>query len=151
MRHATIRRSGILLATALAVHPAHLAYFNPLSGGPANGQRWLLDSNLDWGQDLYRLPAALAERGVREPVKLLYFGHVDPRLYGIDSVLLPPGPAAGVIAVSVTYLMGFSYPVTAPDGGFVPVGVDHVAWLRGREPDVRLGSLWLYDLRGAAR
>jgi hypothetical protein len=137
-------------ATALAVHPAHLAYFNPLSGGPANGHRWLLDSNLDWGQDLYRLPAALAERGVREPVKLLYFGHVDPRLYGIDSVLLPPGPAAGVIAVSVTYLMGFSYPVTAPDDGFVPVGVDHVAWLRGREPDARLGSLWLYDLRGAA-
>jgi hypothetical protein len=138
-------------ATALAVHPAHLAYFNLLSGGPANGHRWLLDSNLDWGQDLYRLPAELAARGVREPVKLLYFGHVDPRLYGIDSVRLPPGPAVGVVAVSVTYLMGFSYPVTTPDGRFVPVGTDHVAWLRGREPDARLGSLWLFDLREAAR
>jgi hypothetical protein len=133
--------------TALVVHPAHLAYFNPLSGGPSRGHRWLLDSNLDWGQDLYRVPAALEARGIHEPVQLLYFGHVDPRLYGLDAIPLPPGPVDGVVAVSVTYLAGFSYPVTAPDGRLVPVAPDHARWLRERAPAARLGSIWLYDLR----
>jgi hypothetical protein len=143
--------AGLVLAyyagTALVVHPAHLAYFNPLSGGSARGQRWLLDSNLDWGQDLYRLPAALEARGIREPIRLLYFGHVDPRLYGLRTEPLPAGPVDGVLAVSVSYLAGFSYPVTAPDGSLVPVAPDHVRWLRERAPVARLGSIWLYDLR----
>ncbi len=39
----------------LRVHPHHLAYFNEIAGGPANGWRLLVDSNLDWGQDLKRL------------------------------------------------------------------------------------------------
>lgn len=133
--------------TALVVHPAHLAYFNPLSGGPARGHRWLLDSNLDWGQDLYRLPAALAARGIHDPVQLLYFGHVDPRLYGLRTVPLARGPVDGVVAVSVSYIAGFSYPVTAADGALVPVAPDHVRWLRDRAPVARLGSIWLYDLR----
>jgi hypothetical protein len=143
--------AGLVLAyyagTALVVHPAHLAYFNPLSGGPGRGHRWLLDSNLDWGQDLYRLPAALAARDIREPVQLLYFGHVDPRLYGLQTTPLPPGPVDGVVAVSVSYLAGFSYPVTAADGSLVPVAPDHALWLRDRAPVERLGSIWLYDLR----
>jgi hypothetical protein len=135
--------------TALVVHPDHLAYFNPLSGGPRNGHRWLLDSNLDWGQDLYRLPAALEARDVHEPIWLLYFGHVDPALYGIRYELLPREPVEGVIAVSVSYLMGFAYPATAPDGRLVPVRADRAAWLRDREPVARLGSIWLFDTRGS--
>ncbi|HVN38080.1 MAG TPA: glycosyltransferase family 39 protein [Myxococcota bacterium] len=136
--------------TALVVHPAHLAYFNPLSGGPAHGHQWLLDSNLDWGQDLYRVPAALEARGIREPIWLLYFGHVDPRLYGIDSHILPREPVEGVIAVSVSYLAGFSYPVTAPDGTLIAIGADHAHWLRRLAPIARLGSIWLYDTRRAS-
>jgi len=136
--------------TALVVHPAHLAYFNPLSGGPARGHRWLLDSNLDWGQDLYRLPAALEARGIHEPIQLLYFGHVDPRLYGLATMPLPPGPVDGVVAVSVSYLAGFSYPATTADGSLAVVAPDHVRWLRDRAPVARLGSIWLYDLRAPA-
>jgi hypothetical protein len=136
--------------TALVVHPAHLAYFNPLSGGPARGHQWLLDSNLDWGQDLYRVPEALEARGIRQPIWLLYFGHVDPRLYGIRSQLLPREPVEGVIAVSVSYLAGFSYPVTAPDGTLIAIGAEHAQWLRHLKPVARLGSIWLYDTRGAA-
>ena len=44
-------------AGTLRDHPHHLAYFNEIAGGPANGYRHLVDSNLDWGQDLKRLAA----------------------------------------------------------------------------------------------
>ncbi len=48
-----------LLATVgstLSVYPHQLAYFNELAGGPENGYRHLLHSNLDWEQNglLYR-------------------------------------------------------------------------------------------------
>lgn len=51
-------RFAIALASAwyvygsLAVGPHYLAYFNELAGGPKNGYKYLVDSNLDWGQDL---------------------------------------------------------------------------------------------------
>ena len=48
------------------VVPEQLAYFNIVAGGPSGGHRWLLDSNLDWGQDDRRLQRFLrgaAERG----------------------------------------------------------------------------------------
>lgn len=44
-----------LLATAvstLRVYPHQLAYFNEFAGGPENGYKHLLHSNLNWGQDL---------------------------------------------------------------------------------------------------
>jgi hypothetical protein len=138
---------ALALITALRVHPAYLGYFNALAGGPAGGHRWLLDSNLDWGQDLYRVAPALAERGAREPVWLLYFGHVDPALYGIDFRVPPDHPVEGLLAVSVSYLQGFAYPAPAPGGRSLPVEAGRMAWLRDREPDARLGSIWLFDLR----
>ena len=38
-----------------AVHPDYLSFFNIAAGGPSRGQRFALDSNLDWNQDVYRL------------------------------------------------------------------------------------------------
>ena len=35
-----------------AITRSHLAYFNELAGGPLGGREHLLDSNLDWGQNL---------------------------------------------------------------------------------------------------
>ena len=67
------RPAGLALAAALGLwyaggtlrqHPHHLAYFNEIAGGPANGWRLLVDSNLDWGQDLKRLAAWMRENGV---------------------------------------------------------------------------------------
>jgi 4-amino-4-deoxy-L-arabinose transferase-like glycosyltransferase len=68
-----------------------LAYFNELSGGPLQGDRLLLDSNLDWGQDLKRLRSWLDENNVQEPVNLLYFGTADPRFHGIPFLNMPLG------------------------------------------------------------
>jgi len=101
----------------LRAHPHHLAYFNEIGGGPANGWRLLVDSNLDWGQDLGRLARWSRENGVAR-LKLSYFGSADPAYYGLDADLLPgytaPHPprvtrdiAPGeVVAVSVTNLQG---------------------------------------------
>jgi hypothetical protein len=101
----------------LANHPHHLAYFNEIAGGPANGWRHLVDSNLDWGQDLQRLAAWSRREGVGR-LKLSYFGSADPGYYGIDSEALPgyraPHPPrltreivpGDVLAVSATHLQG---------------------------------------------
>jgi 4-amino-4-deoxy-L-arabinose transferase-like glycosyltransferase len=88
---------GAVAASALALwyaagtlvhHPHHLAYFNELAGGPRNGWRVLVDSNLDWGQDLKRLAGWLREHPA-PGLKLSYFGSADPAYYGIESEALP--------------------------------------------------------------
>ena len=46
---------GWYLLANLNIYPSYLAYFNELIGGPDKGSFYLVDSNLDWGQDLKRL------------------------------------------------------------------------------------------------
>jgi hypothetical protein len=77
----------------------------------------LVDSNLDWGQDLKRLATWMRENGVAR-VKLSYFGSADPWYYGIDAEALPgyTSPHAtgvtreiqpgDIVAVSATNLQG---------------------------------------------
>ncbi len=43
------------LAGTLHARPHFLAYFNELAGGPDNGIDYLIDSNLEWGQDIHGL------------------------------------------------------------------------------------------------
>jgi 4-amino-4-deoxy-L-arabinose transferase-like glycosyltransferase len=65
------------------IHAHYLAYFNELSGGPRNGVKNLVDSNLDWGQELKGLKAWLEQRNINEPIWLCCFGTADPRFYQI--------------------------------------------------------------------
>jgi hypothetical protein len=69
-------------------YPHYLAYFNKLAGGPENGHKVLLDSNLDWGQDLKGLQRWMEDHGVPR-IEFLYFGTVDPEFYGIDATYIP--------------------------------------------------------------
>lgn len=104
---------------SFAVAPHYLAYFNELAGGPSNGARWLVDSNLDWGQALRGLPGWLRARGI-DQVNLCYFGTADPADYGFRYVPLPGctayGEAAatprlpGYVAISATHLAGVHFP-----------------------------------------
>jgi Dolichyl-phosphate-mannose-protein mannosyltransferase len=101
----------------LRTHPHHLAYFNEIAGGPANGWRILVDSNLDWGQDLKRLAAWMRQNRV-DRLKLSYFGSALPSYYGIDAEALPGYTAphvarvtrevrpGDVVAISATNLQG---------------------------------------------
>jgi len=98
------------------VCPDYLTFFNQFVGGPRNGYRYLVDSNLDWGQDLKPLKQWLNKRGVGS-INLAYFGTADPAYYDIQYTRLPSGPLfaeslsqapqlPGYVAVSATLLMG---------------------------------------------
>jgi hypothetical protein len=69
-----------VLQTAL-VHPHYLASFNWLSGGPDRGSGHLIDSNLDWGQDLVGLRRWVAENRPGQRVGLAYFGQINPNIF----------------------------------------------------------------------
>jgi hypothetical protein len=81
---------------AMAVSPDFLAYFNELAGGPDKGYQHLLDSSLDWGQDLAGLGKWLDTNNAPGPqqstVYLSYFGNAPPEYYGIHPVYLPGFP-----------------------------------------------------------
>lgn len=77
--------------STINIYPHFLAYFNELAGGPRNGHKVLLDSNLDWGQDLKGLKDWMVENQVNK-IQFLYFGfhnEAEPRYFGIDAQFLP--------------------------------------------------------------
>ncbi len=127
-------------AETLAVHPHYLSFFNASVGGPADGWHAFVDSNTDWGQDLRRLREWMDQTGTRS-VHLAYFGHVSPRVYGIDATPLHRGDRpSGVIAISTSLLQGLPYPNTwERPGSVVGVGAEDYAWLRTETPIGRAG------------
>jgi 4-amino-4-deoxy-L-arabinose transferase-like glycosyltransferase len=157
------RRRRLALAVLLAaaawqaaetalIFPHYEAYFNLLAGGPGRGHEILVDSNVDWGQDLIALRELLAERGI-ERVNLAYFGTALPEAYGISYQPLPAflrflvgpevhgynpyTPPPGWYAISVTSLQL----------GLLFENVDMYAYFREREPAARAGySIHLYQV-----
>jgi Tfp pilus assembly protein PilF len=84
-----IKKGGLIIVglwyvgSTLWSFPHYISYFNELAGGAKNGHKVLLDSNLDWGQDLKGLKKWLDQRGIQH-VQLAYFGTADPKYYGVD-------------------------------------------------------------------
>jgi len=137
-----------LITGTLAVAPHFLTFFNELAGGARGGYRYLVDSNLDWGQNLWDLRAWMDGNG-EDRVYYAHYSPARPDVYGIDADFLPPDPRAvaftpwhpapGLYAIGATVLQG----PYAPD-------VNTYAWFRGREPAARLGNaLFVYEV-GAA-
>jgi hypothetical protein len=127
------------------IYPHYLAYFNEYVGGPSNGYKYLVDSNLDWGQDLKGLKEYLGRRGIEE-VKLAYFGTAAPEYYGIsyerisdqDLTALREGRfTRGVFAISATFLQGL----------YLPGDRDRYKWFRDRTPTAQIGySIFVYEI-----
>jgi dolichyl-phosphate-mannose-protein mannosyltransferase len=111
---------------SLRVAPHYLAYFNELAGGPAGGSEHLVDSSLDWGQDLPGLKAWLdANRLPGEDAYLAYAGTGEPRYYRMgvkrlayingfheDEPYLPLGP--GLYCIGATVLQQVYSTVQGP-------------------------------------
>lgn len=135
----------LLAAESLSIYPNYLAFFNFASGGPGQGPRYLLDSNIDWGQDTRKLKSWLDQRGVHKVCRV-YFGQAILAHYGIEEEALPgiDEPAAirnlnCIAAASVTPLYGL----------YVPN--DRYRWLRAYTPVAKIGySIYVYDLRRPA-
>lgn len=137
--------AGVFVLEGIWAYPHYLAYFNPVFVPRSEARFHLLDSNLDWGQDLKHLKAYLDRRGLRK-ISLAYFGHADPKIYGIEYDLAAETPTSGTVAVSANLLMGLPYPLTYPDQPIwiTPQTFD---WLRGREPIDQVGySILIFDL-----
>lgn len=94
------------IVTPIRSHPDHLAYFNALAGD--HPEHVLVDSNLDWGQDLYRLRDTIVARGITDTVRVAYFGTADLAAAGVPRAKLLGlrERATGWIAASETYLAG---------------------------------------------
>lgn len=71
------------VASSLWVFPHSLSYFNELAGGPANGHRHMLHSNLDWGQNLLIVKDFLRSSHDKSAL-LLYRGAFCPVAIGVD-------------------------------------------------------------------
>jgi hypothetical protein len=146
-----VRGAGLALLLAyppsvLLATPDTISYFNLLAGG--RGDRYLIDSNLDWGQGLERLRAYL-DREHLPGIALAYFGHVDPALYGIR-YRLPDPHRPGLAAVSVNFLHGYPY-VTDIAGHMVPVPADAYTWIAQHPRRADLGGgLFVFEIGGAA-
>lgn len=138
--------AAIVVFESATIYPYYLAYFNVLAGGPTQGPRFLLDSNIDWGQDTKRLKTFLQSHGLRGACTA-YFGMAYPFYYRIVQL-----PWAGyvnpsnvhslncVVAVSATWLYG-GPAIAGPTWG----------WLRSQTPDARVGySIYVYDFRKKA-
>lgn len=153
LRRHGVKVVGALLAWQIAAcvfaTPHHLAYFNELGGGPDEARRALLDSNLDWGQDLGRLKKYLDEHGI-DHICLGYFGHVDPHVYGIEYSFPPNVPTAGRCAVSANFLAGYPYGITYAGEGVLAVPPDAWTWFDRFQPIARVGSsIYVFDISEA--
>ncbi|MDE3168055.1 MAG: glycosyltransferase family 39 protein [Acidobacteriota bacterium] len=130
------------IAECAWIAPDYLAFFNLASGGPGRGPQYLVDSNIDWGQDVKKLVHWLDAHHTRR-ARIYYFGNAQMAYYGIQEVGWPdPLDQQGWDAIddycvaNVTPLYGVYAPLNA------------LAPLRLREPVAKIGwSMYVYDLR----
>jgi 4-amino-4-deoxy-L-arabinose transferase-like glycosyltransferase len=125
---------GWVVADSVLVHPDYLAYFNPIAS--PHPEKVLCESDLDWGQDLFRLAGRLRSLGVTQ-VGVKYFGTAPVEMAGLPSYqqLSPTVPTSGYVAISVHYL-ALEY---AKDGSY--------GWLKRYQPFERVGrSIFLYSI-----
>lgn len=149
--------------SSLSVHSHYLAYFNEVAGGPDNGHDHLLDSNIDWGQDLIYLKAWLDEHPEARPLGLAFYHILDPTpVVGPHFYVPPPGPPGrrpgdtdpmtlgpkpGYYALDVNFVRGASF--FAPDGHghYVNVKLHDYEYFRHFRPIAKAGySIFIYHI-----
>jgi len=132
--------------SVITVYPYFLAYFNELVGGPDNGYKYVVDSNLDWGQDLKRLRKWVDEKFI-DKIYIDYFGGGSPE-YTLGKKFIPwrstenpeKIPKGNYLAVSGTLLQGGRGKAIP---GLEPAG--YYLWLDKYQPVAKIGySIFVY-------
>lgn len=165
-RKAVVGAAWIWFAgSSLWYYPHNLSYFNELVGGPLGGHRVLVDSNIDWGQDLLYLKQWYDAHPEARPFHLAYFGETDPSVLGIEFRLPPKmptdyrdnafpesesanlGPRPGWHAISVSVLRGLEFRLYIGDGTRENIGDEAYTYFREFEPIARAGySIYIYHV-----
>jgi hypothetical protein len=120
-------------------HPDYLSYFNELAG--STPERIVVDSDLDWGQNIVRLQHRLRELGASQVAFSdvnLHSNHLMmwpglPMVHNLDAFR----PVEGWTAVSPTMWMLRKYGLGYRDLSVQP-------WWAYYHPVEKVGTLWLY-------
>ena len=126
--------------------PHYLAYFNELAGGPRNGYNFLVDTNLDWGQDYWLLEDYLRESNLSD-FKATIFFHPAPYFKPLqgDTGPVPCEPENGTFIISASSLAGLFQSGT-------PHEINCYAWLRAYDPEEIIGySVFVYNITPESR
>jgi len=151
------------IVSGFRAFPNSLMYFNELAGGPENAHRHLVDSNLDWGQDILALKRWLDQSRPGKRIFLGYFGSVDPAIVGIDYELPPlPQPSSvevpgseerrkpeltsGIHAVSIHLIQGGTFMSPNGRGGRQLVPFQSYRFYEQFTPIAKTGTIWIYEL-----
>ena len=151
------------IISTLAIHPHYLSYFNEAAGGPENGHDHLIDSNIDWGQDLLFLKAWLDQHPEAHPLGLAYYNVIDPRVVGIHFTLPPPGPInaaaaqgssasqagprPGYYALDVNFVRGSTFLAADGQGQFHPIPLHEYEYFQHFQPIAKAGySIFIYHI-----
>lgn len=133
---------GLQLFEFTNIHRNYLAFFNLAAGGPESGPRYLLDSNIDWGQDVKKLHTWIRAHNLRH-VCISYFGLANFNYYGVGAHYLPK---TGEVEKRAAFDCVAAASVTSLYGLYVPSG--SYDWLRELRPTAKIGcSIYVYDLR----
>ncbi|MFL5305829.1 MAG: glycosyltransferase family 87 protein [Polyangia bacterium] len=140
------------VATVEKARPQLMAYFNPLAGrDPGHA---LIDSDLDWGQDLLILKRELRARQI-STAHYGFFGTMNPCGPDMPELLplIPKVPVTGWVVLSEQfYRSDFLVSIRRDDCAsshydFKLEPGDSVDWLKGYEPVARIGAtLRLYHI-----
>lgn len=145
---ATLVTCGALvwaILSSMLVYPHSLSYFNEFAGGPVNGHKHLLNSNIDWGQDLLFLREWIKRHPEAKPLHLCYYGFFSPQDLSLNYPLPPLDenqapdfcPPPGWYAISVNYMKGYGWQF--PKNGF--------AYFQKYEPvDMAGYSIYIYHI-----
>ena len=109
-----------IVVESMWVFPHSMSFFNVAAGGPLGGPEYLLDGNIDWGQDLLELKRWYDAHPDARPFHAAYFSEWDiaPSIARMncqeipkheDLTQPPPDLAPGWYAVSVNYVYGLHY------------------------------------------
>ena len=135
------RRATLVAATALlsagtvTIHPDYLAYFNVLAG--RDPSRIVADSDLDWGQDLFRLARVAREQHI-DTLRFAHIGSGDlSPIIGVPLIQWDGrGRPTGWVAMSETlYRVGR---ITVRNGVYQRDG-NSTAWMDSAAKFIRVG------------
>jgi hypothetical protein len=100
---------GWHVSATIQIAPHFMSYFNPIAGGPENGWKHLVDSNIDWGQDTGRFRKWLDAHPERRPLGARLYSMSAKYEIGNRVGEVPQEPTPGWYAISVNYVAGSSF------------------------------------------